>query len=114
MSEGDYEIQVYIYDDSSLNLQGGSYEQCVDVPAGLGSVVGLTQEKCFDVQIPSQIVSSALSGGGKTTYYISEDELKNSRVLQINAESLPSPKSLDDLQNNYLLFEDKEISIEFR
>jgi hypothetical protein len=114
LSEGDYEIQVYIYDESSLRLQEGSYERCVDVASGLGGIFGITKKKCFDISIPSQIVSNALSGGGKKEYYVLESELINSQVIEINSQSLPSPRTLEDLQNNYLLFEDKTLDIEFK
>ena len=46
-----------------------------------------------------------LAGGGTDVYYITEYELQNSRTIEINAESLPQPESLDQLQKNYELFE---------
>ena len=64
--------------------------------------------------MPSQIVSNALSGGGKENYYILESELAGSEVIEINAESLPTPKSIEELQNNYILFEDLELGIQFK
>lgn len=115
LSEGQYEIQVQVYKDSSLRLQETVKEQCVEVPqSGIGGLFGLTKEKCFDITIPSQIVSNALAGGGKENYYILENELKNSDKIEINAESLPTPKSIEDLQNNYILFEDKGLDIVFK
>ena len=77
LGEGDYEITVYVYQDSSLELGETTYEQCVDVPrSGIGGIFGLKQEKCFNIEVPSQIVSSVLAGGGIENYYISEQELK--------------------------------------
>jgi len=115
LSEGQYEVQVYIYKNSSLKLESTTYEQCVEVPqTGLGGFFGLTKEKCFDIEIPAQIISNALSGGGKENYYILESELENLDVLEINAESLDLPKSIEELQNNYLLFEDKGLEISFK
>jgi hypothetical protein len=115
LSGGQYEVQVYVYSESNINLQESSYRQCVDVPSGImGVLFGSTKEKCFDVMIPSQIISNALSGGGKENYYILESELKSSNTIEIKAESLPLPTNLDELQNNYLLFEDKELEIIFR
>jgi len=115
LTEGQYEIQVYVYKDSSLRLEATTYEQCMEVPqSGIGGVFGFTKEKCFDVNIPSQIISNALAGGGKENYYILESELSGSNTIEINAESLETPTSIDDLQNNYLLFEDKELGILFK
>jgi len=115
LSEGQYEIQVYVYKNSSLQLAEITREQCVEAPqSGLGGLLGLTKEECFDVTIPAQIISNALAGGGKENYYILESELANSKTIKINAGSLPIPKSIEELQSNYLLFEDMGLDIQFR
>ncbi len=76
LSEGGYEIQVYIYQDSSLSLESMTKEQCIEVPqTGLGGFFGLTKQKCFEVEIPAQIISNVLAGGGKASYYALESEL---------------------------------------
>ncbi|MCK5624493.1 hypothetical protein KAI04_01495 [Candidatus Pacearchaeota archaeon] len=114
LSEGDYDINVYIYQDSSLELEESTYEECIEMPkSGIGGIVGLTQEKCFEITLPSQIVSSALAGGGKEVYYITDYQLQNSNTIEINAESLLEPTSLDQLQENYMLFETKGLDIFF-
>jgi len=115
LSEGQYEISVYIYQNSSLKLAETTREQCVEVPqSGLGGLVGLTKQECFEVTMPSQIVSNALSGGGKENYYILESELAGSDVIEINVGSLPIPKSIEELQNNYILFEDIDLEVGFK
>jgi len=98
LSEGEYDVQVYVYDKTSLTLPGTTQEYCVEVPRGtiLGSF-GLTKEECYDVEIPSQIVSSALAGGGKENYYILESELASSNVIEISASSLTTPTTIDQL-----------------
>jgi len=114
LSEGDYDVSVYIYEDSSLELEELTYEECMDIPrSGVGGMLGLTQEKCFEITLPSQIVSSALAGGGEDVYYITEYELQNANTIEINAESLPEPTSLEKLQENYMLFETKGLDIYF-
>ncbi len=112
LSEGEYEIQVYIYKNSSLKLQESSVQECIDVSReGTGGLFGLTEKKCFDVKIPSQIISNILVGGGKGDYYILEEELKSSKILELDVESLPIPKTIEQLQNNYELFETKTLNI---
>ncbi|HOW37157.1 MAG TPA: hypothetical protein PLK34_02830 [Candidatus Pacearchaeota archaeon] len=111
LSQGDYDVQVYVYADSSINIPGTTTQQCVNVPSGIGGALGLTQEKCFDVTIPEQIVSNALVGGGKEVYYFSEAELKQSKTLEIFASKLPVPSTIEQLNNNYLLLEDKGLGI---
>ena len=115
LSEREYEIQVYIYQDASLDLEETTTEQCVDVPSsGLGGLFGLIKEKCFEVEVPAQIISNVLAGGGKQSYYVLESELKSSNLIEINAQSLPVPDSLAQLQDNYLSFEDKGLDILFK
>jgi len=115
LTEGQYEVQVYIYRNSSLKLESSVLKECVNVPqSGVGGIFGLTKEECFDIEIPTQTISNALSGGGKENYYILESELENSDIVEINSESLPLPVTLDKLQENYILFEDKELGIIFR
>jgi len=113
LSEGQYQVEVYIYKNSSISIPATSQEQCVEVPKeGVGSLLGLTEEKCFNIEIPSQIISNALSGGGKQEHYILEEDLTGSSVVKINAQSLPLPKDLNQLQDNYVLFEKRGLDIE--
>ncbi|MFH1311488.1 MAG: hypothetical protein ABIH65_03730 [Nanoarchaeota archaeon] len=114
LAQGQYEIQVYIYRNSSINIGATTSEQCIDVSKpGILGVFGMTEQRCFEIEMPEQLVSSALAGGGKQNYFILESELTGSSSLEINAESLPVPDTLEKLQNNYLLFEEKELIINF-
>ena len=115
LSEGEYEIQTYIYRNSSITLPSSTTEQCIDIPqSGLGGFFGFTKEKCFNVDFPSQIISNSLSGGGKQNYFILESQLINSNTIEINADSLPVPNSIEQLQTNYILFDEKNLIISFR
>jgi len=115
LSEGQYEIQIYVYKNSTIKIAETTQEQCVEVSkSGLGGIFGMKEEKCFDIVIPEQIISNAISGGGKENYYILESELQNSKSIEINAESLPVPTSIEQLQSNYLLFEERGLDINFR
>lgn len=115
LSEGSYTVQVSIYRNSSLVLEGTTYEQCVDVPAGgVGGFFGFTRKNCYDVDIPEQIVSSVIAGGGTQNYYILESELRNSNTVLIDSDSLPLPRTVDDLQFSYALFDQKGLGVSFR
>ncbi len=110
----EYEIQVYIYKNSSISIPATKTEQCTDVPTGgIGGFFGMTKEECFEIDIPQQIVSNSLSGGGKENYYILESELQSSKTIEINVQSLPVPTSIEDLQNNYILHEKQGLDILF-
>jgi hypothetical protein len=115
LTEGQYEITTYIYRSSALVLSEISERKCVDVPRpGIGGLIGLTGEECFDIEIPSQSVESALAGGGKQNYFILESELEGAREVEISASSLPAPSTLEQLQDNYILFETRGLDIRFR
>jgi len=115
LSEGDYEIQTHVYRNSSITLPSSTTEQCIDIPqSGLGGFFGFTKEKCFNVDFPSQIISNSLSGGGKQNYFILESQLINSNTIEINADSFPVPDSIEQLQTNYILFDEKNLIISLR
>jgi hypothetical protein len=102
LTEGQYEIKTYIYSNSQIVLKGSTSQKCVDIPkSGIIGIFGFTEEKCFDLEIPDQVVSFAVSGGGKQNYYIGESELQDSSKLIINADSFGIPKAIEDLQINY-------------
>ena len=114
LTEGQYKIQVYIYKNSSIKLQESTTQKCLEIPdSGIGGVFGLTKQKCFDLVIPSQIISNVLAGGGEQNYYSSDSELGTSSRIDINAVSLPTPSSIEELQDNYELFSNAQLEVVF-
>ena len=112
--EGEYEISVYVYENSSLNIEGYSERMCVDVPAeGVGGFIGMEEEKCYDVNVPSMDVEMAVVGGGKSVEYIAEGMLSDSVELNLNVPLFGKPSSLDELQENYVKVEESMVFLEF-
>src|SRR3990172_2211159 len=64
LGEGQHEIQVQIFEDSEIRIGATTTEQCVQVPRGVLGIFGLTKDKCFTIEVPEQIISQALGGGG--------------------------------------------------
>lgn len=115
LSQGDYTITVQAFRNTSLTLSAQQYEQCVDVPSqGLLGLFGSTKEECFDIEIPPQVVSYALSGGGEQQYYVLASELETAQVVELSLQPLPVPGTLEQLQENYLLVEDRQVGVTFR
>jgi hypothetical protein len=113
LTEGQYEIKVYIYSNASIRLEGSVTEKCVDVPrSGFLGAFGITEEKCFTTEIPDQIVSFAVSGGGTQNYYIAEPELETGKLV-INAEGFGIPSAVVQLQENYNNIEIKGLEVLF-
>ncbi|MBU4086769.1 MAG: hypothetical protein KKB21_04305 [Nanoarchaeota archaeon] len=111
IAEGDYNITMYVYRNSSLIFPASSTRKCVDVPKpGLLGLFGGKSEQCYNIDVPSQQVTSVLAGGGKGRDYFTEDRLEKGSMI-ISGESLPVPASLEELQKNYESFEGKIVYI---
>ncbi len=111
--EGLYDIKAYVYSDSSIDLPSSNLEKCVDVPkGGVWSVFGMTEEKCFDIEVPEQVVGSAITGGGSQEYFVSETDLEMD-VLNIDYEEFGSPTSVEGLQENYNSLEVSRLNVWF-
>jgi hypothetical protein len=101
LSEGQYEIRAYIYSNASITLEGSKTEKCVDVPrGGILGAFGSTEKKCFVTEIPSQMVSFAISGGGIQDAYLTKIDLQSDSLI-INSKAFRVPKEALDLQFNY-------------
>jgi hypothetical protein len=88
--------------------------KCIDVPkTGIGGIFGITEEQCYDIDVPAQTVSFALSAGGESENYIAESQLRESKNLEIQIQSLPIPDSLEQLQKNYQLLQEKNLLFNF-
>jgi len=115
LSPGEYEVQVFVYSESNLELSSSITEQCVEVPrGGLGGLIGLTEERCFEIEIPEQILTKVLSAGGKTSVIVLDSTLEKSSKVIIDVDDLPDPNSLEQLQQNYILFEGNNVYVDFR
>jgi hypothetical protein len=106
-----YTVQVYIYQNSSIKIGATTKQQCVNVQSGIPGALGIPQQQCFNINIPEQVISNALAGGGKADYPLTESQLKNSNMITIDVPSLPKPDSVEQIQQNYLLFDTNSLSI---
>ncbi|MBM3233782.1 hypothetical protein FJZ19_01680 [Candidatus Pacearchaeota archaeon] len=112
LSEGFYNISVFVYRNSSIIIPGTKSEKCAEVPkSGILGVFGATEEKCFTVDIPSQTLTSLVSGGGKTQDYFTDDMLEKG-VLEVQTSSIPVPRSIEQLQESYMQLEVNSVYIE--
>ncbi len=112
LSEGFYNLTVYVYRNSTLTLGEHSETKCVTVPKkGVLGFLGGEDEECFDITVPAQTVSSVVIGGGKAEYYFVESELQQGKILELGVDSFPTPSTVEDLPNNYNLVEIKDIDV---
>ncbi len=114
LAEGLYNISVRVFSGSDLRIPASSRRECVEVPvAGLFGAFGQTTEECFNVDISAQTLDNALSAGGKRVEFVLEDDLRNSNSVRLSVDLLPSPTSLQQLQQNFELVENQNLGVTF-
>jgi len=114
LSEGLYNLSVYVYGESGITIPGGTTSQCYEVPRGaIGGLFGLTKKECVDIQIPDTKIDEALIGGGKAQEYLLPTDLDNDKITIVVSE-LPAPNSLEQLQVNFEIFDNLEAYIEYK
>lgn len=112
--EGEYNITAYVYKTSDLIFPAVVQKQCVDVASsGIAGIMGQEEQKCFDINIPEQKIENALIGGGYGYDYFTESQLKSANKLKLDIPVFEIPKTLDELQNNYVEMEGSVVGTEF-
>jgi len=113
LKEGLYDLDVFVYGNSNVVIPSSRKVECFEVSeSGLFGFFGGTKEECVDIEIPAVNIDTALIGGGKTTTFILESELEESRGL-IKVSELPRPTSLEQLQYNFEIFNSLGVDLTF-
>ena len=113
LTEGGYDLLVYIYSNTSVVIPASKKTQCQELPeSGILGIFGSTKEKCFDIDIPETKIEYGLSGGGKSNTYLLESELAKGKVT-VEVHGLGKPETLEQLQNNFAAFDSQGVSLEF-
>jgi len=114
LSTGTYQIEARVYEESEIKFEQTTREECIDVPTAFGGIFGITKEECFEINVPEQIISETLVGGGTSLIHFTESQLESGGALEILSDGLSKPSTLEEMQNNYLLFEDLELEVYLR
>lgn len=111
LTEGSYNITMQVYTNSSLVFPASTSRKCVEVTKpGILGMFGQTEEQCFNINMPQQQLTSVLIGGGKGVDFFTEDRLDRGKI-KISGEALTIPTSLEQVQQNYEIFETKHVFI---
>lgn len=113
LSEGIYQVQVYVYDNSSLKFDATTTQQCFDVPSGVFGLFGITHQECTQVPVPAQNITNVLVAGGKSQVSFSDDDLKGNNKIEISLDRYKTPSSLQELQIIYTLADAKSVGVKF-
>jgi len=111
LTAGNYDVQVYTYDNSSIKFPASTSQQCVQVPSGILGIVGITHEECSNVPVPEQNLTNILVAGGKAKVSFTEEDLAKSNKIQITFDRYNSPSSLNELQVIYTLVDAKSVEV---
>ena len=114
VSAGQYNIEAQFLVNSSIKVGATTKQQCVSVPNGLLGIVGISKQQCYEINIPEQVISNALIGGGNTTTYFTLDKVALGKTLEIDGQSFPTPDSLDQVEQNYALLDQSQLDIQLK
>ena len=110
--EGVYNVSATIFKSGNLELAAQSSETCIKVPReDILGFFGVEREECYEINIPTQILSQLTFGGGKAVLSVSEDELAESSGIELSVEKQNTPKNIDELQSVYDLISASELKI---
>lgn len=112
LGEGYYKFDLKVYNKNSITIPESKQKKCVNIPKeGVLGFLGFDEEKCFEYTIPSQTVSNMLYAGGKIDWYLTQGEIDGARILRVYATSVPTPSSIDKLQESYDIIDAKTLDI---
>ncbi len=112
LSQGNWEFRVELLSDSNIVIPAGDEEVCVDVPRrGVLGLAGLKEKECSVVQRDEEVVDLGVSGGGSSDVYFSEGELSGSGEIIFEVNNLNIPKTLEDLEENYVNIESDKVGV---
>src|SRR3989338_1813940 len=113
LSEGLYNVTVYVYGNSNITIPSSTKTQCVQVPqTGIFGFFGGTKEQCIDITIPETKIESALIGGGKSEIYLLPSDLEKGKMT-IKVDSFGAINSLEQMQYNFESFDQSGVNLEF-
>ena len=115
LKEGYYNVSINVYSQGNIEIPGYQDQQCFTTPAdGLAGILGFEQEKCIDINLPSQKITQVISGAGTTSIFVTDSDLQQAQKIRISASYISLPKTLEDLQDIYLTIDENpaEVTIE--
>ncbi len=113
LTEGNYNITVYTYDNSSISFNATTTQQCTEVPSGILGIIGITHQECTDIPIPAQNITSVVVAGGNANVYFNATNLTKNNKIEIDLDRYKTPTNLQELQIIYTLVDAKNVGVKF-
>ncbi len=108
IAQGEYSINGYVMKESGFEFEtaGKQEKKCIAVPKqGLFGLVGMTEQKCYDIQVPELKTTSILTGGIQTTWQVSREELSTASGITFYLVDYGIPEDYDEINDIYAAFE---------
>lgn len=102
--DGNYEVSAKVFDDTGVKfkVEEREIENCVDVPKGwIGTLIGITEEKCVSTTMPETEVEQMLIGGNNFNWGIDRGELFESEQITFYIIVDRRPKNVEELGEVY-------------
>jgi hypothetical protein len=113
IAEGDYIFDLKVFRQNSLTIPSTTTTQCAKVAQeGLLGFLGLEEEKCTELTIPSQTLTNVLYAGGKLNQYVTPTELEKASAIRIYATSVKLPSTQEEIALGYDEIQTKSLNIQ--
>ena len=114
LSEGEYEVNSFILrsSENGIKLDKQELKYCTDVPkTGLLGVLGFTESRCTQTEIPEATLDQVIVGGGRFKFTLTTEQLRNSNSITFYTRFYRIPNNLQELEelNNLIRQESTDI-----
>jgi len=113
LAEGDYIFDLKVFKSGGVTIPATTTRQCVETAKeGVLGFFGFTEDRCTDITIPSQQITTIPYAGGKVNKYVTQSELDKASILRVYAKSIKLPSNSDEIQESYDLIDENSLDIQ--
>lgn len=111
--DGVYDVKAMLFKKGDIKFEAETKQECVKMPVqGIGALLGIEKEECYDIEVPAQSLTEIIAGGGNTITSFTDSELESSSEILISLTEFNVPKDIFELQNTYALIDSSPIEID--
>jgi hypothetical protein len=112
LSQGVYNFELKVYKNGNIIIPATNNKQCLNQPKeGILGFFGVEEEKCYDVNLPSQTLTNLIYAGGNSNGAYTEDMLSGAETFRIDATSVKLPSNLEEIQTSSDSVENKKMIV---
>jgi hypothetical protein len=112
LKQGAYSFELKVYKNGNVVIPATSTRQCLNQPQeGLLGILGMEEEKCYDLTVPGQTLTNVLYAGGSSNSFYTDDVLGSASAFRVSASSVKLPSTLEEVQISSDAVENKKIEV---